>query len=192
MITPMSAQIRLISRSVDQTTGLVDVFVPLPATGGILLGDYLKAQIDVASKKTLVVPRKALLPEGDHQIIFTIKEGHAVRHMVKTGLESGDAIEVICADLHPGDDVVVQGNYELADGMVDSGGVCPMNFSQWMQAHRRSILFPSRFARPGRIGGQLGASGGLVSARGFSAGRHQPRSRRPAGGAHGHGSNLAD
>ena len=117
-ITPLSAQIRFISRSIDQTTGLVDVFVPLPATGGILLGDYLKAQIEVASKKALVVPRKALLPAGDHQVIFTINDGHAVRHMVQTGLESGDAIEVICADLHPGDDVVVQGNYELADGMA--------------------------------------------------------------------------
>jgi membrane fusion protein, multidrug efflux system len=117
-ITPLSAQIRLISRSVDQTTGLVDVFVPLPATGGILLGDYLKVQIEVASKKALVVPRKALLPAGDHQVIFTINDGHAVKHVVQTGLESGDAIEVICADLHPGDDVVVQGNYELADGMA--------------------------------------------------------------------------
>jgi len=116
--TPLSAQIRLVSRSVDPTIGLVNVFVPLPANGNILLGDYLKAQITVASKKALVVPRKALLPAGDHQVIFTINEGHAVRHIVQTGLESGDAIEVICADLYPGDDVVVQGNYELADGMA--------------------------------------------------------------------------
>ncbi len=64
--TPMAAQIRLIGRSVDQATGLVDVFVPLPADGNILLGDYLKARITVASKSALVVPRAALLPEGDH------------------------------------------------------------------------------------------------------------------------------
>ena len=117
-VSPLSAQIRLISGSVDQTTGLVDVFVPLAARGGILLGDYLKAQIDIASKKALGVPRTALLPEGDHHVVFTIKDGHAVRHVVQRWLESGNEIEVISTDLHPGDQVVILGNYELVDGMA--------------------------------------------------------------------------
>lgn len=117
-VAPLDTRIRLIGRSVNPATGLVDAFVPLPATGAILLGDYLKAQIEVASKKALVVPRQALLPEGDHHVMFTIKDGHTVRHEVHLGLESGQAIEVICADLHPGDQVVVLGNYELVNGMT--------------------------------------------------------------------------
>jgi Membrane-fusion protein len=117
-VTPMETQIRLIGRSLDPAIGLVDVFVPLPANGNILLGDYLKARITIASKKALVVPRTALLPEGDHHVMFTIKNGHAVRHVVQCELESGNAIEVIGADLRPGDGVVILGNYELVDGMA--------------------------------------------------------------------------
>ena len=52
------------------------------------------------------------------QVLFTVKDGKAVRHEVTPGIASGDQLEVQGADLKAGDAVVVTGNYELSDGMA--------------------------------------------------------------------------
>jgi len=115
--TPLKGQVRVIARNVDPVTGLVDITVALASTEGLLLGDYVKAKIEIASKEALAAPRSALLPRGDRYAIFTVKDGHAVNHIVRSGLKNGARIEVIGGDLRPGDQVVMQGNYELADGV---------------------------------------------------------------------------
>ncbi len=117
ILAPLKGQVRVVARNVDPVTGLVDITISLAVTEGILLGDYVKAKIEVASKEALVMPRNALLPQGDRHVIFTVKDGHAISHAVQPGLENGAFVEVIGGDLQPGDQVVMQGNYELADGM---------------------------------------------------------------------------
>jgi membrane fusion protein (multidrug efflux system) len=64
------------------------------------------------------VPRSAVLPADNKFVLFTVKNGKAVRHEVKVGLTSGDLVEVIADDLTVGDAVVTLGNYELDDGMA--------------------------------------------------------------------------
>jgi len=66
----------------------------------------------------LIVPRSAVLPEEDHFILFTTKEGRAQEHQVHVGLQDQNETEVIADDLRPGDLVVTLGNYELKDGMT--------------------------------------------------------------------------
>jgi len=64
-----------------------------------------------------------VLPDGEAQVLFTVKNGKAVRHEVTLGIASGDSVEVTGAGLHAGDMVVTLGNYELTDGMaVQAGG----------------------------------------------------------------------
>jgi len=64
------------------------------------------------------VPRSAVLPDADKQVLFTVKDGKSVRHEVNVGISAGDRVEVQAPDLHPGDAVVTLGNYELTDGMA--------------------------------------------------------------------------
>jgi membrane fusion protein (multidrug efflux system) len=115
-------KIRKISSSVNPDTRLVDVFVTLPPTlpanTRFLLGEFIVGKINIASSSGLIVPRSAVLPEGDHYRMFTIKNHRAVKHSVQIGLENDKDVEVIGADIEPGEPVVILGNYELKSDMA--------------------------------------------------------------------------
>lgn len=113
-----TGRIRKISRSVNPSTRLADVFVTIPPATKFLLGEHVFGTIPVASAKGLIVPRSAVLPREEEQILFTVTNNRAVRHAVRIGLENQDEIEVIGGNLRAGDPVVVLGNYELEDGMA--------------------------------------------------------------------------
>ncbi len=115
--SPVSGHIRLVSRTIDPTTGLVDALVALSASDGLLLGDYVRARIEIAAREVLAVPRAAVLREGDQHVVFTVKNQRAVKHVVQPGQDDGTVVEVTGGDLQPGDPVVVLGNYELTDSM---------------------------------------------------------------------------
>ena len=81
------------------------------------VGQSVLGKITVDSVQGLLVPRAAVLPEEDKFVLFTVENGHAVRHTVKVGLDNGREINVIAPDLRAGEPVVVLGNYELKDKM---------------------------------------------------------------------------
>ena len=111
-------RIRKISRAADATTRLVQVFTELPSTSRFLLGEYVLGKVPISSADGLIVPRAAVLPEEDHYILFTVKDGRAREHTVRVDLENEKDVEVIANDLHPGEPVVILENYELKDGMA--------------------------------------------------------------------------
>jgi membrane fusion protein (multidrug efflux system) len=110
--------IRIISRSINPVTRLVNIFISLKSPDGFFLGGYVRGKIVIASKKTMVVPRDAVLPEDDHYVLFIVKNGRALKRVVKPGLENRTEIEIQGKGLAPGDLVVSLGNYELKDGMA--------------------------------------------------------------------------
>ena len=114
----VEGKIRKISRAVNTATRLVDVFVSLPVSSEYLLGEYIMGKIVTASSYGMVVPRSAVLPEGGGHVLYTVRDGRAVKHIVRTGIESGSGVQVFGGGLNPGDEVVVLGNYELKDGMA--------------------------------------------------------------------------
>jgi len=113
-----SGRIRKISSAVNPATRLVDVFVSLPPSQDFLLGEYIRGKIAIARAEGLVVPRAAVLPEGGRYVLFTVKEGRAVKHSVEPGLANAKEVVVTGGGIRPGDRVVVLGNYELRDGMA--------------------------------------------------------------------------
>jgi RND family efflux transporter MFP subunit len=120
------SQVRSVGASLDAATGSLDVRVPVPETAKLMLGEHVRALIRVALHPTaLLVPRSAVLPDGDAQVLYTVKDHKAVRHELKLGIANGDRLEVLAEDLKVGDAVVASGNYELTDGMavgVDTPG----------------------------------------------------------------------
>lgn len=111
-------KVRAVSRMVNPATRLIDVFVSLPSDLNVMLNEYAKGEIKVSSKKGLLVPRSAVLPDGNVHVVFTISNGLAKRHIVKTGLEERGWVEISGGAVSKGDMVVVLGNYELTDGMA--------------------------------------------------------------------------
>src|SRR5258708_39898963 len=95
------------------------VLIAVPEGDRLRLGEHVRATIQGALHPTaLIVPRNAVLPDGDAQVLYTVKDTKAVRHEVKLGITSADRVEVLAEGLKQGDAVVVSGNYELADGMA--------------------------------------------------------------------------
>jgi membrane fusion protein, multidrug efflux system len=114
----LTGAIRKISHLVNPASRVLDVFVSLPQSSKLLLGQSVLGRITVASVQGLVVPRAAVLPEEDKFVLFTIENGRAVKHTVKLGLDNGTEINVIAPDLRDGTPVVLLGNYELKDKML--------------------------------------------------------------------------
>ena len=111
--------IRLVTRRIDPTTRLVDVYVALPQGTKLLLDQYVRGEIERTEENALVVPRPAVLPNESREFeVFTVANNHAVKHTVKIGAENPREMQVIADDLHEGDPVVTVGNYELEDGMT--------------------------------------------------------------------------
>ncbi len=121
----VTGQVRKVSYGVNPTTRLVDVFVSLPAPADFLLDESILGKITIAEAHGLIAPRSAVLPEGQGYSLFTSQGGHAVKHQVRVGLHTDKEVEVEDATLQVGDPVVVEGNYELKDGMAITQGVTP-------------------------------------------------------------------
>jgi len=115
----VDGSIRLVTRRIDPTTRLVDVYVALPQGTKLLLDQYVRGEIQRTEKDALVVPRSAVSPNESREFeIFTVTNNRAVKHTVKIGAENQKEMQVIADDLHEADPVVTVGNYELEDGMT--------------------------------------------------------------------------
>jgi membrane fusion protein (multidrug efflux system) len=114
----IAGKVRMIGQRVDPVTRLVDVRVSLPADTGLMLDSFVTGRLTRDVAEGFVVPRDAALPneDGSHAL-FTVKEHHAVRHLVRIGVQQDNLVQVIADDLKVGDPIVVSGNYLLEDGM---------------------------------------------------------------------------
>ena len=110
-------KIRFIASRVNSETHLVDVMATPESRDALLLDDLVRGEIAAETKQALVVPRSAVLPEEKGYSLFTLKDGHAVKHIVSIGLSNDREVEIIGDGLKEGDVVVIGGNLELEDGM---------------------------------------------------------------------------
>jgi RND family efflux transporter MFP subunit len=111
-------RIRLISHQLNPSSRMVDTFITLLNRCLLPLDTYVRGRIIIGSRQVLTVPRSAVLNDGEHYNLFTIKDGKALKHTVNIGLQDESSIEVISSELKANDPVVIEGNYELDDGMA--------------------------------------------------------------------------
>lgn len=115
--TPSRGSVRSVARQVSADTRLVDLLVvPQEGSASLLLGEAIRGEIEVESAVGLVVPRSALVVEGDHWLLFTVEQDRAVEHRVTLGIETDERVEIRGPGLAEGDSVVVTGNTVLSDG----------------------------------------------------------------------------
>jgi len=105
---------------INPQTRLVDVSTRLGASGdgdAPMIGAIMRGQIVLAREHVLAVPRDAVLSDADGAYVFVVRDGKAHRVPVKMGIESSKDV-AISGEVKPGEPVVIQGNYELKDGMA--------------------------------------------------------------------------
>ena len=111
----LDGSIRLVTQRVNPESRLVDVLVKPGETDALLLDGFIHAELTLKTVSGLIVPHEALLPDDDGFSVFTVVDGHAIRHAVKVAVQN-DKQAVITGDgLHQGDAVVIAGNLELDD-----------------------------------------------------------------------------
>ncbi|MBK6962273.1 MAG: efflux RND transporter periplasmic adaptor subunit [Gammaproteobacteria bacterium] len=116
--TSITGTISEVVRQVDTQTRLTQAIVKLPATDQLLPGSTVRGQIEVQRRDAVLsVPRGAVLREGDLAYLYVANGQRATRVEIKVGEDDGNRIEVL-SGLKAGDRVVVEGNYELQDGMA--------------------------------------------------------------------------
>jgi membrane fusion protein (multidrug efflux system) len=113
----ITGHVRLVTRTIDPDSRLVEVFVDVADPSALLMDVHVKGEIVTAKRKVTAVPRNAVLPDGDAEVLFIVKNGKAARLEVKTGLDDGSIVELQGNALGIGQKVVVEGNSVLEDGM---------------------------------------------------------------------------
>jgi len=95
--------------------------------GSQLLKGGMAAEIHMTAEArddVLVLPREALLDQGDRQVVYVIDGNKAQERAVTLGLTTDDMAEIV-SGLKAGEQVVVSGQQFLTDGTkvtVESGG----------------------------------------------------------------------
>lgn len=112
--------------SIDAVTGLVPIDITLPANP-LFAGESAEAVITVGSAQGYVVPHAAILldPEGKTYVV-QVEGGKARKVPVRIATNQGDRDLVQGVDLKADEPLVLEGNYQLDDGMAvrlaDQGG----------------------------------------------------------------------
>ncbi|MBS0468982.1 MAG: efflux RND transporter periplasmic adaptor subunit [Proteobacteria bacterium] len=116
--SPVSGLVATLQAVVDPATRLVNVIVRPDCRGpcdSLLPGAQFRGEIELDRPTLWVVPRSAVLTDGQGAYVFQVKDGRARRVPVsvaaQTQTETG-----IEGDIDPQRKLVVTGNYELTDG----------------------------------------------------------------------------
>jgi len=102
-----------VARMLNPKTRLVDVDIA-PA-GELLQGEYFRADIETRESKGWLVPRDAVLSDGEGAYVFQAVDGKALRVPVQRVGGNND-VSVVDGAVDPAHPLVTVGNYQLSDG----------------------------------------------------------------------------
>lgn len=109
-------EVRTINTRVDPVTRAVTIRADLPNDDGLLKpGMFLTVRLAGQSRERVVIPEAALVPEGDRQSVYLVRDGRAWRTEVSVGRRLPGEVEILDG-VRAGDEVVVEGTQKVANG----------------------------------------------------------------------------
>jgi membrane fusion protein, multidrug efflux system len=109
-------KVQTINTRVDPVTRAVTIRADLPNDDGLLKpGMFLTVRLAGQSRKRVIIPEAALVPEGDRQNVYLVRDGRAWRTDVVVGRRLRGEVEIL-EGLSAGDTVVVEGTQRVANG----------------------------------------------------------------------------
>jgi len=102
---------------IDSRSGTAEATISVENPEGVLRpGMFVRVQIVTAvHNDALILPREAILMEGDRKTVYKVQEGIAREVTVETGFQEGDRVEILNG-LAQEDRVVVRGHLGLQSG----------------------------------------------------------------------------
>jgi len=116
---PLTGRVRRVQAAINPQSRLVDTSVELAPGGGadLIPGEPVRGVITLTGGEHWVVPRLAVLQDAKGAHVYQVEAGHARRVPVQVRVDDGAHLGVDGA-LQGGQALVVQGNYQLSDGMA--------------------------------------------------------------------------
>ena len=113
---PVEGTIRLISPRVDQATrlGVVDIALPV-GDDGLHVGSFARGVISLDQSEGVLVPRTAVVFEGEDAVVQVVKDGVVERRVVELGLTTAETVE-LKSGVAPGENVVATAGAFVRDG----------------------------------------------------------------------------
>ncbi len=111
------AQIVRISPTIDIRNGTFRATAYINNEDGLLTPGMF-GRFEIAYEQhadALIIPAAALVKEDNQTVVYVVEEGAAVRRIIRTGIRSGDYIEVL-SGLDGHEQIVVTGQGSLRDG----------------------------------------------------------------------------
>jgi len=114
---PVEGVVEWVSPSTDPRSQAYGVRIKIDNSPGKLRpGMFARAGLVLDKKENaVVVPKRAIVRQGDKAYVFVIKGGSVERREVQVGMDDGERIEVI-SGLKSGEQVVVKGQAYLKEG----------------------------------------------------------------------------
>lgn len=111
----LSATMAEIAPIADPTSRTFRVKLDLPASPGLMSGQFARLIVPVGESTSMRVPTSAVVQRGQMEILFVVENQHARLHLVKTGRRVNDETEIL-SGLDSGDSVVLGNPQKLVDG----------------------------------------------------------------------------
>jgi membrane fusion protein (multidrug efflux system) len=102
---------------VDQANGNVRYrALAKNSTGELLPGSFARIEflLKEEDNKAVFVPTEAIVPVAKGKKVFVVEDGVAKERFVDTGIRTENFLQIF-SGLHPGDSVVIKGNFQLKD-----------------------------------------------------------------------------
>lgn len=116
---PLAGSVNGVQTAINAQSHMIDALVEVEAPDGVALipGEPVQGVITLAGGEHWVVPRQAVLQDDQGAYVYQVAQGHARRVPVQLRVDNGEKLGVD-GPLQAGQPLVVQGNYQLADGMA--------------------------------------------------------------------------
>ena len=113
---PVVTRLSMVASASDPNTKVIDASAPVGGSG-LAIGAPVRADVVTGVHQGLAVPRQAVVFDETGSHLFVVERGHARRVFVTVRHDYGDQVEV-SGPIAAGEQVAVQGAYELQDGMA--------------------------------------------------------------------------
>jgi len=111
----LSGTIVEIAPIADPISRTFRVKLDVPASPGLMLGQFARLIVPVGESTSMRVPTSAVVQRGQMELLFAVENRHARLRLVKTGRRVNDETEIL-SGLDSGDSVVVDNPQQLVDG----------------------------------------------------------------------------
>jgi len=99
---------------IDSQSGTAEATIDIRNPEGLLRpGMFVRVRVvtDV-HRDTLIIPKEAVLIQGDRKAVYVVRDGTAREIFIRTGFQDSDRVEIL-EGLNPEDSVIVMGHLGL-------------------------------------------------------------------------------